>query len=113
MDNVLYEIRDEKGISKKIKYDAWKEEVLRNLLQAGFIKIFKDLYIISEEGRAVIEQESFMYYYKTAKLKESISVDANKKETSIRSNNFWMLLVSGSLLGITLIWLLINSGIVF
>ncbi|CAM4313545.1 hypothetical protein [Gillisia hiemivivida] len=113
MDNVLYEIRDEKGISKNRRYEAWKEEVLSDLLQAGFIKVQEDLYTISEEGREVIQQDSFMYYHKRAKLNDGNSVDAKKKETGVLSNNLWMLLISGSLLGITLIWLLINSGIVF
>ena len=113
MDNVLYEIRDEKGISKNKRYEAWKEEVLRDLLQAGFIKVQKDFYTISEEGREVIQQDSFLYYNKRAKTNKSASVDENIEEKSGLISNFWILLISGSVLGVALLWILIKNGIVF
>ncbi len=108
MDNVLYEIRDQKGISKQKRYETWKEEVLRDLLQAGFIKVEKDLYTISEEGREVIHQDSFLYYNKRLKTnKEALDDEVIEEETGL-SRNFWMLLVAGSLLGIALLWFLMK-----
>lgn len=108
MDNVLYEIRDEKGISINKQYDAWKVEVLSDLLQAGFIKVQKDLYTISEEGRDVIEHDSFLYYNKRVKTDKKISSDENLKETPRLFSNIWILLISGSLLGAILLWFLIK-----
>ncbi|WP_026837424.1 hypothetical protein [Gillisia sp. JM1] len=113
MDNVLYEIRDEKGISKNKRYEAWKEEVLTDLLQAGFIKVHKDLYTISEEGREVIQQDSFLYYNRRAKINNSASVDENLEEKPGLISHFWILLISGSILGVALLWILIANGIVF
>ncbi|WP_026837179.1 hypothetical protein [Gillisia sp. JM1] len=113
MDNVLYEIRDEKGISKNRRYEAWKEEVLRDLLQAGFIKLQEDLYTISEEGREVIQQDSFLYYNKRLKINKSTNVDARTEEKTWLFNNFWILLINGSILGVALLWFLMNSGVVF
>ena len=113
MDNVLYEIRDEKGISKNKRYEAWKEEVLTDLLQAGFIKVQKDLYTISEEGREVIQQDSFLYYNKRTKINKSASVDENLEEKSSLISNFWIWLISGSILGVALLWFLMKSGVVF
>jgi DNA-binding PadR family transcriptional regulator len=113
MDNVLYEIRDEKGIPKNRRYEAWKEEVLRDLLKAGFIKLQEDLYTISEEGREVIQQDSFLYYNKRTKINKSASVDENLEEKSSLISNFWIWLIRGSILGVALLWFLMNSGVVF
>ncbi|CAM4352401.1 hypothetical protein [Gillisia limnaea] len=111
MDNVLYEIRDEKGISKNKRYEAWKEEVLRDLLQAGFIKVQKDLYTISEEGREVIQQDSFLYYNKRIKINKKANVDATVEEKTRLFSNFWVWLISGSLLGVALLWFLLKFGV--
>ncbi len=113
MDNVLYEIRDTKGISKNMRYEAWKEEVLRDLLQAGFIKIQKDLYTISEEGRKVIQQDSFLYYNKRIKLNKSESVDTDLEEKTKLFSNIGLLLIGGSVIGVVLLWLLMKSGVMF
>lgn len=109
MDNVLYEIRDQKGLLINNRYEAWKEEVLRDLLQAGFIMLEKDLYIITAEGREVIAQNSFLNYNKRLKIKKAVFNIANiKEETTGLISNFWMLLISGSLLSIALLWVLMK-----
>lgn len=113
MDNVLYEIRDAKGISKNVQYETWKEEVLRDLLQAGFIKIQKDLYIISEEGREVIQQDSLLYYNKRLKVNKTTKVDANIEEKTKLFSKVGILLIGGNVIGVVLIWLLMKSGIIF
>mgnify|MGYP006896874966 CR=1 FL=1 len=108
MDIVLYEIRDQKGLLKNNGYDAWKEEVLKDLLHAGFIKLEKDLYTMTAEGREVIAQDSFLYYNKRLKTnKEALDDEVIEEETGL-SRNFWMLLVAGSLLGIALLWFLMK-----
>tara|TARA_R100000935_G_scaffold3372_4_gene8744 strand:- start:1337 stop:1711 length:375 start_codon:yes stop_codon:yes gene_type:complete len=108
MDNVLYEIRDEKGITINKQYDAWKVEVLSDLLQAGFIKLQKDLYIITEEGREVIQHDSFLYYNKRIKIDKTTNVDANTDITPKRFNNFWILGISGSIFVVALLWFLMK-----
>tara|TARA_R100000935_G_scaffold13975_1_gene28102 strand:- start:134 stop:508 length:375 start_codon:yes stop_codon:yes gene_type:complete len=108
MDNVLYEIRDEKGISINKQYDAWKVEVLSDLLQAGFIKVQKDLYTISEEGREVIQHDSFLYYNKRRKIDKTTNVDANTEITPKRFSNFWILGISGGILVVALLWFLMK-----
>lgn len=113
MDNVLYEIRDEKGISINAKYDAWKEEVLRDLLQAGFINIQNELYTISEEGREVIQQDSFLYYNKRIKLKKSKSAEAELEEKTRSDFNIVLLLIAGSIIAVVLLYFLMKSGITF
>ncbi|WP_034919462.1 hypothetical protein [Gillisia sp. CAL575] len=113
MDNVLYEIRDAKGIAINLRYEAWKEEVLRDLLQAGFIKIQKDLYTISEEGREVIQQESFLYYNKRIKLNKSEPVDTDLEEKSKLLSKIRVLLICGSVISVVLLWLLMKSGVMF
>ena len=107
MDNVLYEIRDQKGILVNNSYDTWKQEVLRDLLQAGFIKLENDLYTITEEGREVIAQDSFLYYNKKLKINKAPFSAKVNEETGLDSN-FWMLLITGSLLGIALLWFLMK-----
>lgn len=70
MDNVLYEIRDKKGILRNGQYESWKAEVIADLESSGFIKAEGDKYIITEEGREVINQDSFLYYNKRIKFKK-------------------------------------------
>ncbi|MGM1057515.1 MAG: hypothetical protein ACQEWG_16635 [Bacteroidota bacterium] len=108
MDNVLYEIRDQKGILINIRYDAWKEEVLRDLLQAGFIGMEKDLYTITAEGREVIAQDSLLYYNKRVKIKKETVKATSKEEKSGLFSNFWLLLIVGSLISIALLWFLMK-----
>jgi len=112
MDNVLYEIRDAKGISKNVVYEAWKEEVLRDLLQAGFINIESDFYTISEEGREVIQQDSLLYYNKRLITNKKFDLDTYKKATGFFAN-IWMLLIIGSISGTALIWVLLKNGMTF
>lgn len=111
MDNVLYEIRDQKGIPINIRYDAWKEEVLKDLLQAGFISIKKDLYTITAEGREVIAQDSLLYYNKRVKIKKETVKATSKEEKSGLFSNFWLLLIVGSLISIALLWFLMKYQI--
>lgn len=112
MDNVLYEIRDAKGISKNVVYEAWKEEVLRDLLQAGFINIENDLYTISEEGREVIQQDSILYYNRRLKLNKKTDLNTNKEETGLFTN-IWMVLIVGSISGTALLWVLLKYAMAF
>ncbi len=113
MDNVLYEIRDAKGISINLRHEAWKEEVLRDLLQAGFIKVQNDLYTISEEGREVIQQDSFLYYNKRIKLNKSEPVETDLVEKSSSFSNIGLLLIGGCVIGVVLLYFLMKSGITF
>ena len=110
MDNVLYEIRDQKGILKNNDYEEWKDEVLRDLLQAGFIKVENDLYVITEEGREVINHDSFLYYNKRINFKNPTSDILEVDDTGL-FKSLWMLLFTGSLLGIVLLWFLMKYEI--
>ena len=112
MDNVLYEIRDKKGLLKNNDYDAWKEEVLRDLLQAGFIKLEQDLYTITAEGREVIAQDSFLYYNKRVKIKKETVKATSKEEKIGLFSNFWLLLIAISLVSIALLWFLMKYKVV-
>lgn len=76
MDNVLYEIRDKKGILKNGLYEPWKAEVIADLEFSGFIKQEGDKYILTEEGREVINHDSFLYYNKRIKLYKSEKEDS-------------------------------------
>jgi hypothetical protein len=109
MDNVLYEIRDQKGLLKNSKYEAWKEEVLKDLLQAGFIKVEGDLYTITEEGREVINHDSFLYYNRRINLEKQFSEGEDHEGGLFK--NFWLLLFTGSLLGVALLWFLMKYEI--
>lgn len=64
MDNVLYEVKDQKGILRNDNYDSWKEEVLEDLATSGYIKPQGEKYVITPEGRKVIKHDSFLYYTK-------------------------------------------------
>ncbi|UJH89845.1 hypothetical protein LZ575_12630 [Antarcticibacterium sp. 1MA-6-2] len=100
LDHVLYEIRDQRGILKNYTYESWKAEVIIELESLGFIKPDGDKYVITEEGREVIHQDSFLRY--NCKLK-------NKTEDAIldliegRSSKFWSYLLGLSLLFVTLL----------
>ncbi|MCM4160980.1 hypothetical protein FHG64_07730 [Antarcticibacterium flavum] len=109
MDNVLYEIRDQKGLLRNNKYEAWKEEVLNDLLQAGFIKVEEDLYTITEEGREVINQDSFLYYNRRINLEKQFSEEEDREGGLFK--NFWLLLFGGSLLGVVMLWFLMKFEI--
>ncbi len=75
MDNVLYEILDNNGISVNNEYDSWKEEALVNLITTKFIFETEGSYNLTKEGHEVIKCNSLTYYKKrfsSAKLAEKI-----------------------------------------
>ena len=64
MDNVLYEIHDNSGISVNNEYDSWKQEALVNLISSNFIFETEGNYNLTEEGYNVIKCDSLTYYNK-------------------------------------------------
>lgn len=68
MDHVLYEIKDLKGILKNNNYDAWKREVIEDLAGSGYIRLNRDKYVITKEGREVIKHDSFLNYNRKINL---------------------------------------------
>lgn len=64
MDNVLYEIHDNSGISVTNEYDPWKQEALVNLISSNFIFETEGNYTLTEEGKEVIKCDSLTYYKK-------------------------------------------------
>lgn len=62
MDNVLYEIHDNRGISKNQDFEPWKTEVLSSLEAAEFITERDGNYVLTGEGREVINSDSLVYY---------------------------------------------------
>lgn len=64
MDNVLYEIHDNSGISVNTEYDPWKQEALVNLISSKFIFETEGIYSLTEEGKEVIKFDSLTYYKK-------------------------------------------------
>ncbi|CAM4247506.1 hypothetical protein [Gillisia limnaea] len=64
MDNVLYEIHDNKGISVNNEHDPWKQEALVNLISTKFIFETEGNYFLTEEGHEVIRCDSLTYYRK-------------------------------------------------
>ena len=62
MDNILYEIRDRKGIPKEKLYEPWKRDLLSDLNFSGFIEQKGSLYVLTEAGREVIKNVSFKVY---------------------------------------------------
>ncbi len=62
MDNILYEIRDSKGIPNNKYYEPWKQEILNDLKIFGFIIQNTYLYVLTETGREVIKNVSFKVY---------------------------------------------------
>ena len=69
MDNVLYEIHDNSGISVNNEYDPWKQEALVNLISSNFIFEMEGNYNLTEEGKEVIKYDSLTYYKKRFKEK--------------------------------------------
>lgn len=68
MDNVLYEINDQQGILKNNNYELWKQEVISDLANSGFIQLVGDIYVLTEDGRNVIKHDSFLYYNRRINL---------------------------------------------
>ena len=109
MDNILYEIRDTKGIPKNKYYEPWKEEVLNDLTISGFIVQNSDQYILTEAGREVIKNVSFKVYHqkiksgsKRTKAKDLLK---NGKKEIVK---FWFVLLVLAQLFILMILLLYN-----
>lgn len=64
MDNVLYEIYDNNGISKDQEFDPWKTEVISSLETATFINVVNNNYMLTQKGREVINCDSLVYYHR-------------------------------------------------
>lgn len=64
MDNVLYEIYDNDGISKNQEFAPWKTEVISSLQAAEFINVINDNYKLTQKGREVINCDSLVYYHR-------------------------------------------------
>ncbi len=94
MDNILYEIRDSKGIPKNKYYEPWKEEVLNDLKASGFIVQNSNQYILTEAGREVIKNVSFKEYNQKMKS-ESKRTKAKDllKNSKTGIVKFWFLLL--------------------
>ena len=88
MDNVLYEIKDQKGILKSAKYDSWKREVINDLASSGYIKEKGNKYVISREGREVIKQDSFLYYNRKVKSKDGDNEEIETELVSIFRSSY-------------------------
>jgi len=94
MDNILYEIRDSKGIPKTKYYEPWKEEILNDLKISDFIEQNNDLWVLSKTGREVIRNVSFKMYNK--KIKSGINKTEAKglqEKSKKESLKFWFLLL--------------------
>jgi hypothetical protein len=94
MDNILYEIRDSKGIPKNNYYEPWKAEILNDLTISGFIVQNSDLYVLTEAGREVIKNVSFKVYNQKiksgTKRTEAKDLLKNSKKEILK---FWFLLL--------------------
>ena len=90
MDNVLYEVKDKRGILKNNNYDAWKQEVIDDLAGSGFIKLNRNKYVITREGREVIKQDSFLNYNR----KTNDEYTAPVEKASITKNQYFIAILS-------------------
>jgi len=93
MDNVLYEIRDSKGIPKDKLYELWKDKILNDLSISGFIVQKDDLLILTETGREVIKNVSFKVY--NQKINSGIKVAEADLHNPTKKGvvKFWFLLL--------------------
>jgi len=93
IDNVLYEIRDNKGIPTNKYYEPWKEEILKHLKISDFIVEKSNLYVLTGAGFEVIKNISFKVY--NQKIKSGIK-EADKdfqKPNKKGVVKFWFLLL--------------------
>lgn len=81
MDNVLYEIHDNRGISKHQDFEPWKTEVISSLEAAEFITVKDEKYVLTREGCEVINCDSLVYYKQ--------GVRANNQETEQEPKTFF------------------------
>jgi len=93
MDNILYEIRDSKGIPKNKYYEPWKEEILNNLKISNFIDQHNDLWVLTKTGRDVIKNVSFKVYNQKIRGSNNEAEDELQKQTKKRVVKFWFLLL--------------------
>ena len=84
MDNVLYEIHDNSGISVNNEYDSWKEEALVNLISSKFIYETEGNYILTEKGHEAIECDSLTYYKNRRRNEEMKGKTIEKKGFFLR-----------------------------
>ena len=95
MDNVLYEVKDKRGILKNNNYEAWKQEVIDDLAGSGFITLKNDKYVITKEGREVIKHDSFLNYNRRINLENNIEETAAPVErTGITRNQYFIAILS-------------------
>ena len=90
MDNVLYEVKDKRGILKNNNYDAWKQEVIDDLAGSGFIKLSRNKYVITREGREVIKQDSFLNYNRKSNNEDTAPVE----KAGITKNQYFIAILS-------------------
>jgi len=94
MDNILYEIRDNKGIPKNKYYEPWKEKILNDLKISDFIQQNNDLWVLTKAGREVIKNVSFKVYNQNVK---SCTKKTEAKDLRGKSKKgvvkFWFLLL--------------------
>jgi hypothetical protein len=93
MDNILYEIRDSKGIPKNKYYEPWKEEILNNLKISNFIDQHNDLWVLTKTGRDVIKNVSFKVYNQKIRGSNNEAEDELQKQTKKGVVKFWFLLL--------------------
>ena len=101
MDNVLYEIKDNNGITRNYVYEDWKIEVIKDLEAEGYIEVVGDLYVLTAEGKEVIQHDSLVYYNKNVKLKK---VEESPLTTKEFSYSFGLVLIVLGLLSTVVIW---------
>jgi hypothetical protein len=109
VDNILYEIRDSKGIPNNKYYEPWKKEILKDLTISGFIVQNSDLYLLTDAGREVIKNISFKVY--SQKIKSGSKRTKAKdllKESKKATVKFWFLLLVMAQLFIFMFLLLYN-----
>jgi hypothetical protein len=93
MDNILYEIRDSKGIPKNKYYEPWKEEILNNLKISNFIDQHNDLWVLTKTGRDVIKNVSFKVYNQKIRGSNNEAGEELQKQTKKGVVKFWFLLL--------------------
>jgi len=94
MDNILYEIRDSKGIPKNKYYEPWKEEILHNLKISNFIEQNNDLWVLTNAGRDVIKNVSFKVYNQKIKSRTNkTELKGLKGKSKKEILKFWFLLL--------------------
>ena len=94
MDNILYEIRDRKGIPKNKSYEPWKEKILNDLKISDFIKQNNDLWVLTKTGREVIKNVSFKVYNQKIKsgINKTGAIDLREKSKK-GILKFWFVLL--------------------